>query len=166
MSPLEIWCNEAQERYVLAVAAADLERFREICARERCPFAVVGEATAEPHLHLADSEFHNAPIDLPMDVLFGKPPKMHRDVRSVDTALQPVVTGDIDLEEAVDRVLADIEFFADSAFAKAGGRPGQDFALAFGQQDIGRLFTRLTVVESFQGDIEMMAVGLSGDSVN
>ncbi|MEX2468416.1 MAG: phosphoribosylformylglycinamidine synthase [Pseudohongiellaceae bacterium] len=105
MSPLEIWCNEAQERYVLAVAEADLERFREICARERCPFAVVGETTDEQHLHLADSHFDNAPIDLPMDVLFGKPPKMHRDVRSTGMSLKPVATADIDLATAAERVL-------------------------------------------------------------
>ena len=80
MSPLEIWCNESQERYVLAVEPENLPRFQAICERERCPFAVVGEATEELHLHLGDREFGNAPVDLPMSVLFGKPPKMHREV--------------------------------------------------------------------------------------
>ena len=84
LSPLEIWCNEAQERYVLAVAPDKLALFESFCSRERCPFAVVGEATEAHHLTLEDSHFNNKPIDLPMSVLFGKPPRMHRDVSSVD----------------------------------------------------------------------------------
>jgi phosphoribosylformylglycinamidine synthase len=78
MSPLEIWCNESQERYVLAVPAAHLATFQQMCERERCPFAVVGEATAEKQLVLEDPHFANRPIDLPLDVLLGKPPRMHR----------------------------------------------------------------------------------------
>jgi len=78
MSPLEIWCNEAQERYVLAVEPEHLARFDTICRRERCPYAVVGEATEEHHLAVSDSQFDNKPVDLPMGLLFGKPPKMHR----------------------------------------------------------------------------------------
>jgi phosphoribosylformylglycinamidine synthase len=78
MSPLEIWCNESQERYVLAVPADRLAVFRQLCERERCPFAVVGEATENKQLVLEDPHFKNTPIDLPLDVLLGKPPKMHR----------------------------------------------------------------------------------------
>jgi hypothetical protein len=78
MSPLEIWCNESQERYVMAVPAARLEMFRQLCERERCPFAVVGEATEEKRLVLEDAHFQNRPIDLPLEVLLGKPPRMHR----------------------------------------------------------------------------------------
>ncbi len=78
MSPLEIWCNESQERYVLAVPAAHLATFQQLCERERCPFAVVGEATEERKLVLEDSHFKNRPIDLPLEVLLGKPPRMHR----------------------------------------------------------------------------------------
>ena len=81
MSPLEIWCNESQERYVMAIAARDIERFEAICARERCPYAVVGEATQDLHLTLKDAHFGNAPVDMPMSVLFGKPPRMHREAR-------------------------------------------------------------------------------------
>jgi len=81
MSPLEIWCNESQERYVLAIAAADIQRFEAICARERCPYAVVGEATRDRHLTLQDTHFDNVPVDMPMSVLFGKPPRMHREAR-------------------------------------------------------------------------------------
>ncbi len=78
MSPLEIWCNESQERYVLAIEAADIDRFAAICDRERCPFAVVGEASEAMHLRLDDEHFGNAPVDMPMSVLFGKPPRLHR----------------------------------------------------------------------------------------
>jgi phosphoribosylformylglycinamidine synthase len=81
MSPMEIWCNEAQERYVLAIDAARLETFEELCERERCPFAVVGTATNVEQIVVRDAHFDNSPIDLPSSVLFGKPPKMTRDVR-------------------------------------------------------------------------------------
>lgn len=76
LSPLEIWCNEAQERYVLAVAADRMEGFAALCARERCPFAVVGEAVGEPRLTLEDARSGDVPIDLPLDALFGGPPGM------------------------------------------------------------------------------------------
>jgi phosphoribosylformylglycinamidine synthase len=104
MSPLEIWCNESQERYVLAVEPADLERFEAICQRERCPFAVVGEATSELHLQLTDSVFGNAPVDLPMSVLFGKPPRMQRDIRRQRAAHTPLNLRAA-LAEALERVL-------------------------------------------------------------
>ncbi len=106
MSPLEIWCNEAQERYVLAVSEADLADFEGICARERCPFAIVGESTEEKHIELGDSYFGNKPIDLPMDVLFGKPPKMHRNVKSGTVTPANEGLEGIELSEAVRRVLA------------------------------------------------------------
>jgi phosphoribosylformylglycinamidine synthase len=79
MSPMQIWCNEAQERYVLAIAAEGLETFKALCERERCPYAVIGAATAEPELTISDLQFSNQPVALPMNVLFGKPPKMLRD---------------------------------------------------------------------------------------
>ncbi|WP_413401348.1 phosphoribosylformylglycinamidine synthase [Pseudoalteromonas sp. KJ71-7] len=90
MAPHEIWCNESQERYVLAVGVEDFARFEAICKRERAQYAVIGEATEERHLTVADSHFDNSPVDLPLDVLLGKAPKMHRDVTSqqvVGTAL-------------------------------------------------------------------------------
>ena len=104
MSPLEIWCNESQERYVLAVEPADLERFEAICLRERCPFAVVGEATSEMHLQLGDSHFDNAPVDLPMSVLFGKPPRMQRDIRRARVEHTPLAL-DCTVAQALERVL-------------------------------------------------------------
>ena len=105
MSPLEIWCNESQERYVLSVAPADLERFDAICKRERAPYAVVGEATAEQHLTLNDERFNNKPIDMPLDVLLGKPPKMHRDVTTCQVTGTSLTTADISVAEAASRIL-------------------------------------------------------------
>ncbi|KML53882.1 phosphoribosylformylglycinamidine synthase [Burkholderia cepacia] len=106
LSPREIWSNEAQERYVLAIAPADLPRFEAICARERCPFAVVGVATDERQLQLVDDEATGTdeyPVDMPMEVLLGKPPRMHRDVARVATERAPVdVTGIALSEVAVD----------------------------------------------------------------
>ncbi|MAC32465.1 MAG: phosphoribosylformylglycinamidine synthase [Haliea sp.] len=104
MSPLAIWCNESQERYVLAVEPGDMPRFAAICERERAPYAVVGEATEEQCLVLADPHFDNRPVDLPMSVLFGKPPKMHRDVVRRPVAHAPVRI-DAPLEDALERVL-------------------------------------------------------------
>ena len=106
MSPLAIWCNEAQERYVMAVAPENLALFEELCARERCPYAIVGEATEEHHLTLGDTHFANKPVDLPMSVLFGKPPKMHRDVTRNNPQLQALQMQDVDLAEAAQRVLS------------------------------------------------------------
>jgi phosphoribosylformylglycinamidine synthase len=106
MSPLEIWCNESQERYVLAVAPHNLELFEQICQRERCPYAVVGEATDEQVIRLRDEHFDNSPINLPMSVLFGKPPRMHRDVKSRSVQLVALDTDQISLDEAFDRVLS------------------------------------------------------------
>jgi len=106
MSPLEIWCNEAQERYVLAVSPQDLALFKALCARERCPFAVVGETTKKDAIQLFDTHFNNMPIDLPMSVLFGKPPRMHRDVRSQQGRPIDLDTGEIALDEAITRVLS------------------------------------------------------------
>ncbi|WP_394425382.1 phosphoribosylformylglycinamidine synthase [Vreelandella stevensii] len=105
MSPLEIWCNEAQERYVLAVAPEDLDTFDALCKRERCPYAVVGEAQAEHHLEVRDGHFETKPVDLPMSVLFGKPPKMTRSFERQTPELSGVMLDNLDLREAMDRVL-------------------------------------------------------------
>ncbi len=106
MSPLEIWCNESQERYVMAVPADRMATFEQICARERCPFAIVGEATENKDLVLTDPHFGNTPIDLPLDVLLGKPPKMHRRETSRKRPQEPLQLGDLTLAEAVQRVLS------------------------------------------------------------
>ena len=106
MSPLAIWSNESQERYVLAVAQEDLAKFDAICARERAPYAVVGYATEEPHLTVTDSHFGNKPVDLPLQVLLGKPPRMHRDVTSRSVAAEAFDGSDVDLADAAKRVLS------------------------------------------------------------
>ena len=115
MSPLEIWCNESQERYVLSVAAENLDTFAAICERERAPFAVVGEAVAEQHLSLSDEHFDNKPIDLPLEVLLGKPPKMSRDVVTQKAQSAALDEASIDLAEAVKRVLT-LPTVADKSF--------------------------------------------------
>ncbi|WP_426180591.1 phosphoribosylformylglycinamidine synthase [Pseudomonas sp. TWRC1-2] len=105
MAPHEIWSNESQERYVLAVGPEDFARFQAICERERCPFAVVGEATAEPQLTVTDSHFGNSPVDMPLEVLLGKAPRMHR------SAVRETELGDdfdpssLDLTDSIERVL-------------------------------------------------------------
>ena len=106
MAPMEIWCNESQERYVLAVSSADLKMFKALCQRERCPMSVVGEATKEQNLVVADAHFDNTPIDMPMDVLLGKPPKMQRDVKHLTAAKNEFSLDDITISEAAKRVLA------------------------------------------------------------
>ncbi|WP_282347741.1 phosphoribosylformylglycinamidine synthase [Pseudomonas sp. PS01301] len=105
MAPLEIWSNESQERYVLAVDAADFERFQAICERERCPFAVVGEATAEPQLTVTDSHFGNSPVDMPLEVLLGKAPRMHRSAVREQALGDDFDPAQLDLAESIERVL-------------------------------------------------------------
>ncbi|EPL6453441.1 phosphoribosylformylglycinamidine synthase [Providencia rettgeri] len=105
MSPLEVWCNESQERYVMAVAPEKLAEFTAICERERAPFAVIGEATEERHLTLNDAHFDNQPIDMPLDVLLGKTPKMLRDVKTLKAEPDALDRTAINLNEAVKRVL-------------------------------------------------------------
>ena len=107
LAPKEIWCNESQERYVLAIAPESLELFKAFCERERCPFAVVGIATEERQLVLADSSDQaDVPVNMPMSVLLGKPPKMHRDVNTVIRQFKPVNLTGIDLQKACIDVLA------------------------------------------------------------
>jgi len=110
MAPHEIWCNESQERYVLAVSDEQLEQFTAICARERAPFAVVGRATEEEHLtvtdsHFADAEHLKTPIDLPLDVLLGKTPKIIKNVKSTTAAGDELTLATITLEDAAQRIL-------------------------------------------------------------
>ncbi len=106
LSPMQVWSNESQERYVLAIGPEQLVEFEAICRRERCPYAVVGEATAERRLRVTDPRRALEVIDLPMDVLFGKPPRMHREAKRVKPRLDlvPDLTG-ISLDEALLRVL-------------------------------------------------------------
>ena len=115
MAPKEIWSNESQERYVLAIAPESLPLFQYMCERERCLFAVVGTATEERQLKVVDPEHGNNPVDMPMDVLLGKPPKMHRDVTHVKNALPAVDLTGMDLVEVAQRVLR-LPTVADKSF--------------------------------------------------
>jgi len=105
MSPMEIWCNEAQERYVLAVSPERLDQFEALCRRERCPFAVVGEASEEKQLYLHDQTFNNTPIDMPLSLLLGKAPKMTRNVSHRAAADNPLALHNVSLRDALYQVL-------------------------------------------------------------
>jgi len=115
MSPMEIWSNESQERYVLAVYADKLAEFEAICQRERCLYAIVGEATVKQELVVEDSEFNNKPVDMPLNILLGKPPKMHRHASSHLTPQPGFETAVISLEEATERLLK-LPTIADKSF--------------------------------------------------
>jgi phosphoribosylformylglycinamidine synthase len=115
MAPKEIWSNESQERYVLGIAPESLALFEAMCRRERAPFAVVGTATEQRQLQVIDPAHGNHPVDMPMDVLLGKPPKMHRTVTRVVPALPAIDLTGIDLVEAAQRVLS-LPTVADKSF--------------------------------------------------
>jgi phosphoribosylformylglycinamidine synthase len=115
LAPKEIWSNESQERYVLGIAPASLPLFQQMCERERCPFAVVGIATEERQLRVIDPAHDNYPVDMAMDVLLGKPPKMHRDVSHVTSQFAPLDLTGITLEDAAARVLR-LPAVADKSF--------------------------------------------------
>ncbi|RDS98458.1 phosphoribosylformylglycinamidine synthase, partial [Burkholderia contaminans] len=149
LSPREIWSNEAQERYVLAIAPADLPRFEAICARERCPFAVVGVATDERQLKLVDDEATGAdeyPVDMPMEVLLGKPPRMHRDVTRVTTERAPVdVTG-----IALSAVAVDV--------LKHPTVGSKSFLITIGDRSVGGTSVRDQMVGPWQGPVADCAI--------
>jgi phosphoribosylformylglycinamidine synthase len=105
MTPRELWCNEAQERFVLAVAPERIEQFRALCERERCPFAVVGAATGDGRLVVEDPQFRNTPVEMDLSVLLGKPPRMTREVRRRHAVLPALDLRDVSLEDACRRVL-------------------------------------------------------------
>jgi phosphoribosylformylglycinamidine synthase len=129
MSPLEIWCNESQERYVLAVPADRLATFQQLCERERAPFAVVGEATEESKLVVEDPQFGNTPIDMPLEVLLGKPPRMHRQEKSLPRPQRPLNLRGVTLAEAAKRVLMH-PTVADKTFLVAIGDRSQGGLIA------------------------------------
>lgn len=150
MSPRELWSNEAQERYVMAIAQVDLPRFKAICERERCPFAVVGVATEERHLTVADSHFDNKPVDMDLSVLLGKPPKMTRDVKSAVRILSAFDTSKIDLKEAAARVL------------RLPGVADKTFLITIGDRSVTGLVAREQMVGPWQIPVADVAVTLAG----
>ena len=148
MAPREIWCNEAQERYVLAIGADDLERFAAICARERCPYAVVGSANGEGRLTVSDDYFGNRPVDVPLEVIFGKPPRMTRDATRVARTLAPLRLDDVVLRDAAYRVLQ-LPAVADKTFL-----------VTIGDRTVGGLCSRDPMVGPWQVPVADVAVTL------
>ena len=105
MSPLELWCNEAQERYVLAVAKENQTLFEQICDRERCPYAIIGYTNSSSRIRVKDTHFHNDPIDLHLDTLFGKPPQLRREFSRTERTSTEFSIHNLELAEAIERVL-------------------------------------------------------------
>ncbi len=150
MSPMQIWCNEAQERYVLGIAPQKLQQFQEICERERCPFAVVGTATADGRLSVGDTEFNNQPVDMDLTVLLGKPPKMTRDVKRLVHEGQVFDAAGIDIREALYRVLR-LPSVADKTFL-----------ISIGDRTVGGMTARDQMVGPWQVPVADVAVTLMG----
>ncbi|POY45852.1 phosphoribosylformylglycinamidine synthase [Avibacterium paragallinarum] len=162
MSPLEIWCNESQERYVLAVAPDKLALFEQLCQRERAPFAIIGEATEQEHLTLHDDHFANDPIDLPMNVLLGKTPKMTRDVASAQVNNPAVDQSQIQLKEALYRVLrlpvvAEKTFLITIGDRSVTGMVARDQMVGPWQIPVADCAVTTTSLDSYHG--EAMAMG-------
>jgi len=151
MSPMEIWCNEAQERYVLCVDAAELETFAAIAERERCPFAVIGDIDDSGVLVVSDPLFRDdpsagVPVNMPIDVLLGKPPRVTRDVRSIDPPRRPFDIKNVELREAAYRVLR-LPAVADKTFL-----------ITIGDRTVGGLISRDQLVGPWQVPVSDVAV--------
>ena len=150
LSPLEIWCNEAQERYVLAIAAEHWQSFVAICQRERCPVALVGEATSASHILVEDAGSVVAPVDLPLEVLFGDPPRMQREFNRTTRPLSPLNIAHVEIDEALTRVLS-----LPAVAAKT-------FLISIGDRSITGLVCRDQMVGPWQvpvADVAVTAVG-------
>lgn len=162
MSPMEIWCNESQERYVMAVLPEGLPAFEALSKRERCPFAVVGEATDDGQLVLEDSHFENRSIDMGMDVLLGKTPRMSRDVARLNEAHAPLETSAIELADAIDRVLrfpavANKTFLITITDRSITGMVARDQMVGPWQTPVADVAVTATTMDSTTG--EAMAIG-------
>jgi phosphoribosylformylglycinamidine synthase len=159
MSPMELWCNESQERYVLCVDAAKLGEFEKICRRERCPFAVIGEIDGTGILVLEDRKNGTRPVDLPLEVLLGKAPKMSRDVKSAQPLQVPLLLDGIDLREAAYRVLRN-PTVADKTFL-----------ISIGDRSVGGMISRDQMVGPWQVPVADVAVtnadyfGVAGEAM-
>lgn len=146
LSPMEIWCNESQERFVLAINDEDLQRFEKICIRERCPYSIVGEATEQEQLVINDSLFSNQPANIPMSLLFGGPPKITKKVVAKEPDVQKFDISSIDIEEAVERVLQ----------VPAVG--SKKFLITIGDRSVGGLIARDQMVGPWQVPVSDVAV--------
>jgi phosphoribosylformylglycinamidine synthase len=150
MSPRQIWCNESQERYVLAIAPERLEEFRAFCERERCPFAVVGVAVEDDQIIVHDTEFDNDPVNMPLSVLLGKPPKMTRNVVRETPVLPVFDTAALDLKESVERVL------------RLPAVANKTFLISIGDRTVGGMTARDQMVGPWQVPVADVAVTLMG----
>ncbi|HEY2677674.1 MAG TPA: phosphoribosylformylglycinamidine synthase [Steroidobacteraceae bacterium] len=149
LSPMEIWCNEAQERYVLALVPGRVEQFAALCARERCPFGVVGEITADGLLRVDDPLLHGTPVAMPIDVLLGKPPRMTRDVSSMPRISSNLSTEGSSVAESLDRLLC-LPTIADKSFL-----------ITIGDRTVSGLISRDQMVGPWQVPVADVAVSLS-----
>jgi len=161
LSPKEIWSNESQERYVMAIAPESLAQFTAFCERERCPFAVIGVATDERQLVLEDKG-HESPVDMPMDVLLGKPPKMHRDVSTVTRQSPAMDLTGVSLQKAVIDVLshptvASKRFLITIGDRAVGGLTHRDQMVGPWQVPVADLAVTLADYQGFAG--EAMSMG-------
>jgi len=149
LSPMEIWCNEAQERYVLALVPGSVPAFAALCERERCPFAVVGEVTADGRLLVTDSQLAAAPVDMPIEVLLGKAPRMTRNVRSAPKTVLPLATTGSTIGESLDRLLC-LPTIADKSFL-----------ITIGDRSVGGMISRDQMVGPWQVPVADVAVTLN-----
>jgi phosphoribosylformylglycinamidine synthase len=175
LSPKEIWSNESQERYVLAIAPASLDLFKSFCQRERCPFAVVGVATEERQLvvtdDLAADEGLKHPVSMPMNVLLGKPPKMHRDVSSVQRHTTPMNLTGVSLQDAVLNVLshptvASKRFLITIGDRTVGGLTHRDQMVGPWQVPVADCAVTLADYQGFKGEAMSMGERTPLASVN
>ncbi|MCM1512620.1 MAG: phosphoribosylformylglycinamidine synthase [Oxalobacter formigenes] len=162
MSPREIWSNESQERYVLAIAPENLPLFERLCERERCRFAVVGTATEEQMLKLVDPQYGNEPVDMPMEVLLGKPPKTHRQVSHVAHHYPPVQVDGLNLAETAEKILqlpavGDKSFLITIGDRTVGGMTARDQMVGPWQVPVADCAVTLMSFEGYEG--EAMAMG-------
>ncbi|MFY9261165.1 MAG: phosphoribosylformylglycinamidine synthase [Gallionella sp.] len=150
MSPRQIWCNESQERYVLAIPPERLDEFRAFCERERCPFEVVGVAVEEDQLTVFDAEFNNDSVNMPLSVLLGKPPKMTRTVVRETPKVAAFDTQSIDLKDAINRVL------------HLPSVANKTFLISIGDRTVGGMTARDQMVGPWQTPVADVAVSLMG----
>jgi len=155
LSPMELWCNEAQERYVLAISLDQIEIFQRICERERCPYEIVGEAVEaeQPTLILGDGYFDNTPIDIPMDVLLGKPPKMLREVHHHSFQKEEFITDKLNVMQAAERIL------------RLPAVANKSFLITIGDRSVTGLVARDQMVGPWQVPVADVAVSASSFDV-
>ncbi len=161
MSPMEIWCCEAQERFVLAIDETSLSTFEALCERERCPFAVIGQATGDSHLILEDDHFRDRPIDIDIGVILGKPPRMELDVCHLEESHAALELGDASIAEAAERVLrfpavADKTFLITITDRSVGGLVARDQMTGPLQVPVSDVAVTTNAFSSYHGEAMTM----------